>query len=289
MHNGFSHATMLYALRNSSYDLSILVANCVKYVAAIWHWRKEMDVLLTWIGSRDPLWKNPRTGSNEPGPVLSLLARRRFDIVYLLFNLHSHAVGLQLREPAPAVAPDRLQVLQAGVPAVEHDALRGEAACPRRRQHRAEVVVLAQPIARLVVEPVVAGDQRRTVGPQQGQEIDALHDPPVLARPLPCEQADLARVGLVQRAVVADQDACLAPDLRHRFRPQSRRIGFQAVQQAGEGVVRRRVGLRGLHAGGCRAAHRAWAGHQEVDVVDGVAFRGVHAPSLADHRQLRKS
>jgi hypothetical protein len=49
-----------------------------------------MDVLLTWVGSRDPHWTNSRTGkSSDPGPILSLLRRRKFDLVYLFFNLYS--------------------------------------------------------------------------------------------------------------------------------------------------------------------------------------------------------
>lgn len=49
-----------------------------------------MDVLLTWVGSRDPYWTNRRTGkANDPGPILSLLKHRKFGVVYLLFNLYS--------------------------------------------------------------------------------------------------------------------------------------------------------------------------------------------------------
>jgi hypothetical protein len=49
-----------------------------------------MDVLLTWVGSKDPFWTNSRTGkAQDPGPILSLLRRRRFEVVYLLFNLVS--------------------------------------------------------------------------------------------------------------------------------------------------------------------------------------------------------
>jgi hypothetical protein len=48
-----------------------------------------MDVLLTWVGSRDPGWNNPRTKKFEPGPILSLLDARRFDRIHLLFNLFS--------------------------------------------------------------------------------------------------------------------------------------------------------------------------------------------------------
>ena len=46
-----------------------------------------MDILLSWVGSRDPHWDNQRTGKREPGPVLSLLKARRFDVAYLLLNL----------------------------------------------------------------------------------------------------------------------------------------------------------------------------------------------------------
>lgn len=48
-----------------------------------------MDILLTWVGARDPSWLNPRTRRTEPGPILSLLQSRRFDTVYLLLNLDS--------------------------------------------------------------------------------------------------------------------------------------------------------------------------------------------------------
>lgn len=42
-----------------------------------------MDILLTWVGARDPF--RERTG-NTPGPILSLLAAKRFDAMYLLCN-----------------------------------------------------------------------------------------------------------------------------------------------------------------------------------------------------------
>ena len=45
-----------------------------------------MDILLTWVGTRDPAWQNPRTGRFEAGPILSLLQHRAFDLVYLLFT-----------------------------------------------------------------------------------------------------------------------------------------------------------------------------------------------------------
>jgi hypothetical protein len=45
-----------------------------------------MDILLTWVGARDPTWLNPRTRRTEPGPILSLLRYRHCDAVFLLLN-----------------------------------------------------------------------------------------------------------------------------------------------------------------------------------------------------------
>ncbi len=56
-----------------------------------------MDVLLTWVGARDPAWHNPRTKQLEPGPILSLLQSRRFDVVYLLINLDSRVDDFRQR------------------------------------------------------------------------------------------------------------------------------------------------------------------------------------------------
>jgi hypothetical protein len=67
-----------------------------------------MDVLLTWVGSRDPLWDNPRTRQQEAGPILSLLGSRRFDAVYLLLNLHSNSDDFRLRATAVLRACQRL-------------------------------------------------------------------------------------------------------------------------------------------------------------------------------------
>lgn len=46
-----------------------------------------MQVLLTWVGGRDPRWQNTRNGEMETGPVLGLLEARRFDQVYLLHTV----------------------------------------------------------------------------------------------------------------------------------------------------------------------------------------------------------
>lgn len=59
-----------------------------------------MDVLLTWVGARDPGWHNPRTKQMEPGPILSLLHARHFDVVYLLLNLYSRTDDFRSRATA---------------------------------------------------------------------------------------------------------------------------------------------------------------------------------------------
>jgi DNA-binding protein Fis len=45
-----------------------------------------MKVLYTWVGAHDPWWRPPGSppGTRIEGPILSLLAERRFDRVYLL-------------------------------------------------------------------------------------------------------------------------------------------------------------------------------------------------------------
>jgi hypothetical protein len=46
----------------------------------------RQQVLLTFIGTRDPTWQDD-SGTTVPGPVLTLLGERRFDLVYLFFNV----------------------------------------------------------------------------------------------------------------------------------------------------------------------------------------------------------
>jgi len=42
-----------------------------------------MDVLLTFVGTRDPRWKSPNAEDEQDGPILSLLSKRPFDHVVL--------------------------------------------------------------------------------------------------------------------------------------------------------------------------------------------------------------
>lgn len=66
------------------------------------------DTLLTWVGSRDPTWWNPRTGSDELGPILSLLESRRFSTMYLFFNIGGHSEEFTQRANATLRACQRL-------------------------------------------------------------------------------------------------------------------------------------------------------------------------------------
>jgi hypothetical protein len=74
----------------------------------------QREILLTWVGSRDPGWINPRTGQLEFGPVLSLLASRTFAVVYLLFNLETRTSD-DFRKRANEV----LRIAQKQLPEVE--------------------------------------------------------------------------------------------------------------------------------------------------------------------------
>lgn len=44
------------------------------------------EILVTWVGSRDPSWRDA-DGRAQDGPILSLLATRAFDTVYLLCTI----------------------------------------------------------------------------------------------------------------------------------------------------------------------------------------------------------
>jgi hypothetical protein len=45
------------------------------------------NILLTWVGSHDPVGWNPRRKKEEIGPILSLLQQREFDAVYLFVTI----------------------------------------------------------------------------------------------------------------------------------------------------------------------------------------------------------
>src|SRR6185312_13595347 len=114
------------------------------------------------------------------------------------------AVDLQLGREGPAARPDRLEILRARVPAIEGDTTWLEAAGLGLLEHRQVVVVPGHAVLGLVVDPIVAGDDRVTIGPDQADQVDAPDDPLVLARPVTADQFDLLGVVLVEGRVVED-------------------------------------------------------------------------------------
>src|SRR5579883_800425 len=71
------------------------------------------DVLLTWVGDRDPEWSDPATRRRQSGPILTLLRARRFDSVRLLFTLSSPVSDFRLR------ATQLLRICQREFPGME--------------------------------------------------------------------------------------------------------------------------------------------------------------------------
>ena len=111
------------------------------------------------------------------------------------------------------------------------------------------------------------------VGPEQGRQVDAPDDCVVLAGPVPGDQVDRLGIRFVERRIVDDQHAAGAVDQGPGFLPEGLRVGLQAEQEPGEGVVGWGIaGLR-LHLGGLHAGEELGTGDDEVDVVNGGAFR----------------
>jgi hypothetical protein len=59
-----------------------------------------MDILLTWVGSRDPVWGHGPRSDVQPGPILSLFNHRLFDKVYLFFTPGPPTDGMTFTERA---------------------------------------------------------------------------------------------------------------------------------------------------------------------------------------------
>ena len=189
------------------------------------------------------------------------------------------AVDLQLRQEGPAEVADLLEVLQAGIPAVEEDGPGAEPAALGRVDHGAEVVVLGQAVDGLVVDPVVQRQDAVAVGPDQADQVDAPDHRLVLARPVAMDRLDLLGVELVERGVVEDQDAVVLLDQRLDLAVEGLGVGLEPVEQPGVGVVGGRVAGRRLAPRGLAAAGRPRRGDQEVDVVGVAALGWLMGPS----------
>ena len=147
------------------------------------------------------------------------------------------AIGGQSGQEGPPHLPDTLEVLDGGVPGIEQHAGWLEAPFLGLLQHLSEVIVLGLAIGGLVVDAVVHRDEPLAIGPEQGDEVDALHDLLVLARPVPAHQLDLGAIGLVQGRVIQDEAAGRAVHQGLNILPESAAVGGLAQQQASPAVM----------------------------------------------------
>src|SRR3989304_4917356 len=67
----------------------------------------------------------------------------------------NQTVGFELGQPVPAQTPYQFQVFQAGIPTVKTNQARLKAARRRCGQHSPKMVILAELIVRLVIDPKV--------------------------------------------------------------------------------------------------------------------------------------
>ena len=130
------------------------------------------------------------------------------------------AIALQARQEGPLPLPQRLEILQAGVPAIEQHVARDQAAGLGGFQHRAEVRVLRLPTGRQGVHPEVARDEPLPVRPEKRQQVDALDDAVVFPALVVRHQSPRLHVGLIQRCVIEHQHPLPTPHEPMDFLPQ---------------------------------------------------------------------
>ena len=92
------------------------------------------------------------------------------------------------------------------------------------------------------------------------------------------DQPHVLGVRLVEDRVVEDQDAVGLADQRPDLVPEGFGVGFEPVQQAGEGVVGGGVGRWGCTRAASVAVHDLGRRQQELDVVLRRTPRRVHDP-----------
>jgi hypothetical protein len=191
------------------------------------------------------------------------------------------AIALQLGQPMPVQSPHILQVFQTRVPAIKSYQLRFKAAFRSCLQHGSKMIVLRQLILFLGVYPKITWPMSFAFRPQQANQIDAHHDPVMLARPMTSDQFHCSGVWLVQRAVIDDQNTPVKDHTRLDFFPQRLAIRSYAVQQTGVSVMRWTflLGLR-VRAGGFGVAKHFLRRYQKVNVIQFITFWLVHAPKF---------
>ena len=190
-------------------------------------------------------------------------------------------VFLELGQPVPTKGAYQLQVRQPRVPAVKRHQLRLKAALAGLRKHVLKMVVLAQSVLAFVVEAKVARQTALPVGPYQRNQVDALHHLLMLPRPVSSDQRHVTGVGLIQGAVIDYQHAFSQVYQWLDFLPQPLAVGRQTLQQTRVGVMRWGSLFSGVCQRGFHTTKHALGCDQKVDVIHFVAFRWVHAPSVA--------
>ena len=133
------------------------------------------------------------------------------------------------------------EVGQTTGPAIKSDAAGLEPAIADGREHGGKVIVLGELVG-LVVEAVIAGDRPVTVGPQEGDAIDAPDDFVVLAGPVAGDQRDVVGSGCIACGISDDQHPAGASDWRVGLGPEGGGVGSEAVERSGERMVSGRIG-----------------------------------------------
>ena len=96
----------------------------------------------------------------------------------------TEASGVQVGQPRPGQRAHQVQVLQAGMPALDGEQARLKPACRRCLHHRPDVVVLEQPVVCVGVDTDVTGEVSVPIRPQEADQRDAHDDALLVARPL---------------------------------------------------------------------------------------------------------
>lgn len=197
-------------------------------------------------------------------------------------------VALETRQPIPAQISDELAIRQSASPTVEsHDGWR-KATRLRCPDYCLDMVGFTQSIRCLVVQPKITRQTAIVVRPDPADQIDAVHDLMMFARPVTTDQRHLAGIRLVQRRVIHNQQAHRHLDAPPHFLSQRRPVRRQCLPPARVGIMRGPRRPVRMCSRCCRRAKHLLSRYRKVDIVVCVAFGRVHAPILSPF-QLRNA
>jgi len=179
----------------------------------------------------------------------------------------------------PAVTANLFEILQTGIPAVEQNIFRREASAFGDEEHLPKVIVLRSAIV-FAENAVIDGEFAVAVGPKQGDQVDALDDFVMLARPVFGHQINVFCVRFVEGRIVNNQDAFGLFDEWLRLLPEDFRVGFETLQEPSERVMSGRIRRVGLHACGLGAGESPRGSDKKIDIVDITATGSAHAAIL---------